>query len=99
MNIENESVSGKLLVEGTTVDSLVERIANRTAEIMRSGQAAPSTKTSELIDRRTAAKYLNVSLPTLDRMVKDKKVRSYKVGKHRRFRVQELEAYLTVVND
>ena len=50
-----------------------------------------SKPTWEYLSRKEVCKILKISLPTLDRMVKESQVKSYRLGRKVRFRSDEVE--------
>ena len=54
-----------------------------------SGSSAP------MLTRVGAATYLSVSLRTLDRLVRSGSITAYRIGGHRRFRIEDIDRYVT----
>jgi excisionase family DNA binding protein len=67
------------------IEKTIEGKVNEKLEQLR------SKPTWEYLSRKEVCKILKVSLPTLDRMVKESKVRSYRLGTTVRFRSDEVE--------
>lgn len=62
-----------------------------------SSLAPQVTPPEELIDRRGAAKFFDVSLPTLDTWTRDGIITGYRIGAHIRYKRSELMQALTKI--
>ena len=62
-------------------------------------RTAPSDRAPEssgpMLTRDGAAAYLSISLRTLDRLVRSGAITAYRIGGHRRFRVEDIDHYVT----
>ena len=67
------------------IEKTIEGKVNEKLELLR------PKPTWEYLSRKEVCKVLKVSLPTLDRMVKESKMRSYRLGTKIRFRSEEVE--------
>ena len=47
-----------------------------------------------LLDRKKAAKYLNISVSGLDRLIKEKALRAYRIKKRVRLKVSDIQRFL-----
>jgi excisionase family DNA binding protein len=47
-----------------------------------------------MLTRDSAAAYLAVSKRTLDRLVQAGELRAYRIGRHRRFRVEDIDSFI-----
>lgn len=61
-------------------DTLIERIAERTAQIINSKHEPPQPEVRDLLTRKETADLLNVNLATLWRYTKSGKLTNYGIG-------------------
>jgi excisionase family DNA binding protein len=58
----------------------------------RSHQGDPTSR--PMLTRDSAATYLAISTRTLDRLVQAGKLRAYRIGGHRRFRIEDIDSFI-----
>jgi excisionase family DNA binding protein len=52
-------------------------------------------RTQPMLTRDDTAAYLAVSTRTLDRLVQAGELRAYRIGGHRRFRIEDIDSFIT----
>lgn len=77
---------------GVTPELLEEMIAR--AVIAANAQKHAADAKNTWLSRTETAQMLAISLTSLDKLVSDKKIRSTTIGRKRRFRISDIEAYL-----
>lgn len=66
-----------------------------TANDMAQASKSPDTiEIRPLLTREDTASYLAVSLRTLDRLISGGAIPAYRIGGHRRFRIQDIDAFV-----
>lgn len=82
-----------LVLSPINTDTLIERIAHRTVEILR---LEPNTisEPEELLSREQTLNYLGVCSATLWRYERGGKIQSYGIGGKRYFKKSEIDASL-----
>lgn len=85
-----------LVLSPINTDTLIEKIAHRTAELLQSRQPQPTTdqQPDDLITRSEALEYLSITGATLWRYEKQGKIKGYGIGGKRYFRKSELDESL-----
>lgn len=85
-----------LVLSPIDTDTLIEKIAQKTAEIILQGQLISSTlEEDELLTRAATLKLLNITSATLWRWEKQNKIQSYGHGGKRYYKRSELMKNLT----
>jgi|AntDeeMinimDraft_5_1070356.scaffolds.fasta_scaffold00932_15 hypothetical protein len=79
-------------------DALIDRIAERTAEIMSSKPEPPQPEVKDLLTRKETADLLNVNLATLWRWTKAKKLTNYGIGGRTYYKHSEVIQSVKVLN-
>jgi len=59
-----------------------------------SGGSPDDRRVRSLLTRELAAAYLAVSTRTLDRIVRAGELRAYRIGGHRRFRIEDIDEFI-----
>jgi len=59
-----------------------------------SGGSPDDRRTRSMLTRESAAAYLAVSTRTLDRIVRAGELRAYRIGGHRRFRIEDIDEFI-----
>nr|WP_317633128.1 helix-turn-helix domain-containing protein [uncultured Flavobacterium sp.] len=84
-----------LLLSPINTDTLIERIAQRTAELLiNQTPQRQETEQDELLTRTEAMQYLKITTATLWRYEKKGKITSHGIGGKRYFKKSELEQSL-----
>ncbi len=84
-----------IILQGISKDDLVDEVAGKIlSQISGALHKAPETL-QPLMDRKEAAKYLNISLRTLDELTKNGKIKYSKIYSAVRFRVSDLDYYIS----
>lgn len=84
-----------LVLSPICTDTLIERIAKRTAELLTNNTPQPlQPEQDELLTRTEALDYLRITGATLWRYEKQGKIQSIGIGGKRYFRKSEIEASL-----
>jgi len=74
-------------------DALAPRVADLVVEHLRAAEAPKVQEPAALVDKATAAQWLGISTPTLDRHVRAG-APVHQVGARRRFQVPEVRAWI-----
>lgn len=84
-----------LVLSPISTDTLIERIAKRTAELLTNNTPqTPQPEQDELLSRTETMQYLKITGATLWRYEKSGKIQSIGIGGKRYFRKSEIEASL-----
>lgn len=78
----------EILLQGLSLDELTKAIASRVADALAATDQQPTN--SLLTDRDQTAQLLNISLSTLDKLVKENAIPSINVGAKRLFDAAEV---------
>lgn len=83
----------------TDSDDFTERVAQRTAEILRPlfEQQRPAAPDTTPKTRKQAAKYIGVSLTTLNAYENQGIIQGYRVGNRRLYKVEDLDRAMQAV--
>lgn len=80
----------------------IEELANELRSLIPNLNTQPVQEgfqvTEKILSRNEAAKYLKISLPTLNVWTKQERVRSYRIGSRVYYKEGELIASLTVID-
>jgi len=86
-----------LLLSPINTDTLIERIAQRTAELLiNQTPQRQETEQDELLTRSEAMQFLKITTATLWRYEKKGKITSHGIGGKRYFKKSELEQSLII---
>lgn len=84
-----------LVLSPISTDTLIERIAERTAELIQQSKPHQKPDNSEdLLSREQTLSYLSVCSATLWRWEKQEKIQSYGISGKRYFKKSEIDASL-----
>lgn len=74
---------------------VVEAINNGVSQALENNKLKSTKPILELLTKKEAAKFLGVSLPTLDKLIESGAVISHRIGGNIRLKKHELESALT----
>lgn len=84
----------------TTSDELLQLVREAVREELRchadQSLNGPEYVTKAPATRQQAAKFLNVSLPTLDKLIRSNQLTSFNIGRQIRIKWADLEAYVNL---
>lgn len=80
-----------LIFSPINAETLIQEIAERTAEILQKNHPEPQAESNKLFTREEAMRFLRISGATLWRYEKQKKIKSVAIGGKRYFRQSDLE--------
>ena len=87
-----------LLIESLTVNEFKELISEAIRqELINYIKAPENPKSTEFITRQETARFLKISLPTLNSWTKTGLIPAYRIGNRVRYKLQEVEQSLKTV--
>lgn len=91
----NLNKNNDIILQGVTKDDLVSEIAE--SVVRKMGNIVPDQKPSlqPLMSRKEAAEYLNISERSLDDLTKNGKIKYLKINSVVRFRLSDLDAFIS----
>lgn len=70
----------QVIVTGTTVESLIQEIAQAVSRELTSLTPVPRSEQDDLLSREEAAKLLRITLPTLRNRTKEGRLKGHRMG-------------------
>lgn len=79
-----------IVFQSITLDELTDHLTAKLLPIIEAKTTPQPTKPDHYLSRKEAAKYLGVSLPTLDELSKNGKIKFSRIGRIKRFLFSDL---------
>ena len=89
---------GNFVLSPINTDQLIERIAERTVQMLNSKHKAPQPEVNDLLTRKESADLLSINLATLHRWTKAGKIINYGIGGRIYYKRSELMESVKVLN-